>query len=189
MSSPKSLCDKCGHSPLAGADAQIPEAVSAELLSSKHSLDAYNAEKVRGTMDLAHCRIARLDEEISRIAAVLEDLRSRREDLRAFAATHAALIAPVRNIPMELLHNILLKCMGCERPKEQPKRHLDQMPLILASVCRTWRNATLALPTIWSDIRFCIHSKRVDTDVMILRVWLQRSGDHALSIHLSSSDM
>ncbi|KZP13616.1 hypothetical protein FIBSPDRAFT_936242 [Athelia psychrophila] len=102
MSPSKSLCDRCGYSPLAGVDAQIPEAVSAEL---------------------------------------------------------------------------------CSFPS---KHRLDQRPLIIASFCRTWRNATLALPTIWSDIRIHIRMVPKRAELWILRIWLQRSGDHPLSVNISS---
>lgn len=126
-----SLCEKCGYLPLITVDAQIPEPVPTEILSVNQQL---GTKMVLETLSVANSKLASLDAEINRIANALDKLRQRREELHAFAMTHASLIAPIRQLPAELLYLIILHHMDLERPSLSATYRLDRTPLILASV-------------------------------------------------------
>lgn len=138
---------------------------------------------VRELVDAAHFRLSRLEDEITRITTVLVDMRRRREELQFFAKKHASLIAPVRKLPTELLYMVFRHYLVL--PNVSRKNRLDRRSLILANVCRTWHNAALALPWIWSDIQIHLPPDNAIQDAKLMNIWFQRAGSHPLSITIA----
>ncbi|KAF9067474.1 hypothetical protein BDP27DRAFT_1328887 [Rhodocollybia butyracea] len=59
--------------------------------------------------------------------------------------------------------------------------------MILTSVCVAWRNAALATPELWSELKVCREGRRrtsvADSDIATL--WLSRSGNLPLDLSIS----
>ncbi|KAF7979902.1 hypothetical protein HWV62_40292 [Athelia sp. TMB] len=154
-------------------------------------LCGHKPHRALGTVDVAHSKIAPPDAEIDRIAdpdplADAPDIsRSRRGKLHTFADHRASMMVPIWRLPTELLQLVFLHHVAGLDPSSN--LHLDRRPMILASVSRTWRNAALALPAIWSTIRFEFLPHSVTGDMVMIRLWLERAGKNPLSIIVSNT--
>ncbi len=119
---------------------------------------------------------------------VLDALCSKRDKLKAYIEPHRALMSPVRRIPPETLTEIFIRCLPSDRP---PVRSSEEAPLLLTTICRSWREIALSAPALWSSIhvsfplvdRFEVLSRRMGGTV----TWLEQSGSLAISLSVHSS--
>jgi hypothetical protein len=56
-------------------------------------------------------------------------------------------------------------------------------PLLLASVCRAWKDIALALCPIWSTLEIRTQANAIPTTQQLLECWLPRSGGHPLDVN------
>ncbi|KAJ6509123.1 hypothetical protein DFH09DRAFT_1436754 [Mycena vulgaris] len=57
-------------------------------------------------------------------------------------------------------------------------------PLLLASICRKWREVALALPPIWSSMQLYAWPQTISATENLLQLWLPRAGSHLLEISI-----
>ncbi|KAJ4483549.1 hypothetical protein J3R30DRAFT_3698409 [Lentinula aciculospora] len=57
-----------------------------------------------------------------------------------------AMLAPIYNLPNEMLFEIFSQCLASENP-----RHLQ---ILLIHVCRQWRQVAMSSPSLWTDLRW-----------------------------------
>ncbi|KAJ6533032.1 hypothetical protein B0H19DRAFT_876733, partial [Mycena capillaripes] len=85
-----------------------------------------------------------------------------------------AIVYPVLSLPPEVTTEIFLRCVPCEpNPRPSP----TQAPLLLAQICRQWRQIALHTPALWRCLLF-----GDEMPVEFLHIWLSRSGNHPLSL-------
>ncbi|KAJ7728194.1 hypothetical protein B0H16DRAFT_1589209 [Mycena metata] len=94
---------------------------------------------------------------------------------------------PALTIPPEITAHIFIKCLptdGLASPSP------STAPLVLAQICRDWRNIALHTPELWSSIHLQFFSKRrklapgkkaADAAVHLFKTWASRAGKHLRS--------
>ncbi|KAF8214164.1 hypothetical protein K438DRAFT_1803003 [Mycena galopus ATCC 62051] len=139
------------------------------------------------TIDLRR-RLADLDTQIAEHRRVISQLEEARTAIERelYAASFPVLTA----LPAEIIAEIFVHCLppfanlGWYRSIHQ---YENIAPIVLTSVCRTWRDIALTTPTLWSvlDIPFDIISPRLAFKTAsgedLIDRWLARAGEHALS--------
>ncbi|KZW00334.1 hypothetical protein EXIGLDRAFT_745621 [Exidia glandulosa HHB12029] len=119
--------------------------------------------------------IARIDSRITELENEITNLRALAASAQNDIATHLAHIAPIRRLPFEILGEIVTLCATDPDASVQVLR-------TLASVCKTWRDATLRTPRAWSRIKFApSYSYNPPTRNSLLTIrdlneWFERSG-------------
>ncbi|KAJ7457829.1 hypothetical protein FB451DRAFT_589278 [Mycena latifolia] len=102
-----------------------------------------------------------------------------------------SLLSPLRRFPPDLLAKIFVICVANE-----PFTRLDSRtaPWVLGKVCSRWRAIALSTPSLWSEIdisldpydaKFCLWRPAPKHIVHIVRLALQRSGNHPLIVKVS----
>ncbi|KAF9005188.1 hypothetical protein BDQ17DRAFT_382489 [Cyathus striatus] len=77
-----------------------------------------------------------------------------------------------RDIPAELLSEIFLHY----REDEVNDANTIRTPLLLSSICSSWREAAIATPRLWSRIFIQLSLHRGDQQSALINTWLIRSG-------------
>lgn len=83
-------------------------------------------------------------------------------------------LSPARGLPAEIYYTIFLMARD-----DAPD---NRVPWKLASVCRSFRAMTLAMPSLWSIVHL---DMSVSTSPNILNLWLARSAETLLDIRLT----
>ncbi|KAJ7633181.1 hypothetical protein FB45DRAFT_523350 [Roridomyces roridus] len=123
-------------------------------------------------------RITQLDIQIEKLQRLMDPLLAEREQCQQSLAEYKY---PVLTLPAEITSEIF----GHFLPSYPERSSLigPQSPSFLLQICRRWRDVALATPALWSTMELLLynsshHAQQRD----LLRVWLQRSGNCALSV-------
>ncbi|KAF7309204.1 F-box domain-containing protein [Mycena kentingensis (nom. inval.)] len=138
--------------------------------------------------------LARYDEEIRRIEAVLSGLKTDRRRLRdhleRIQSVHRS---PIRMVPNEVLAEIMYEAIACRSldagdQKLDANRNrwsaADRPFIILSKVCYRWHEVAVGTPKLWAQLAFSTSSYSCKRDLSMVSHSLRRSGSHPLSIHL-----
>ncbi|KAJ7186502.1 hypothetical protein C8R46DRAFT_276105 [Mycena filopes] len=93
----------------------------------------------------------------------------------------------VVNLPTEILCAIFTELL----PKYPlcPPLTGNLSPAVLTHVCRRWREVAVADPSLWRAIAVLFDDYRIDQEpfdiVHLVDIWLKRSGQYPLSLHLT----
>ncbi|KAJ6593155.1 hypothetical protein B0H19DRAFT_1089213 [Mycena capillaripes] len=87
--------------------------------------------------------------------------------------------SPILLLPPEIIVPIFEYCLPFHR--SQPLPH--EAPLLLAQICRRWREICLDSPNVWA----CINFGNIGSPEL-LKAWLLRARNHPLTIFLHSAD-
>jgi hypothetical protein len=79
-----------------------------DLLGGNYVGSESQAQMICDTISAAQSDISRLDDEITRLNAVLDSLTRKRDTLQTYTHLHMALVAPIRRLPPEVLSDIFL---------------------------------------------------------------------------------
>ncbi|KAJ7666152.1 hypothetical protein DFH06DRAFT_1186075 [Mycena polygramma] len=101
---------------------------------------------------------------------------------------------PAVVLPTELLADIFMMCLPLVvkapwnvRVVEKPRiLRPSDAPLLVASVCRRWRQVAISTPRLWLSLD--LNSKR-DTEGGVVAKWLERSLPYELSFALDRSTL
>ncbi|KAJ7253544.1 hypothetical protein C8J57DRAFT_1659707, partial [Mycena rebaudengoi] len=128
---------------------------------------------------------AYLAEQIAHMQKVLEELTRKRDDLTEFVDAHMALVSPARRLPDDVIREIFMASLPANRNCAISAK---ESPLLLCTVCQSWRSLALSTPQLWTSIHIVAPSSD-KTEIMINTVhsWLARSGALPLSISLTVS--
>ncbi|KAK1233185.1 hypothetical protein PQX77_003670 [Marasmius sp. AFHP31] len=137
-------------------------------------------------------QIHQLDEEISR-------LQAKRKTLKQFVDLHHALLSPFRRVPADIWRSIFIKCVP-SNPYGLCTRTTKDAPLLLTTVCRSWREIAFSTPNLWTSIHIYLPAPSIYTldHAYIaklrgrregLKAWLDRSGSLPLTISLGAEQM
>jgi len=134
--------------------------------------------------------IAKLSAELSQVNIVISELEQRKLAIETELAYHRGLLAPVRQLPEELLREIFLLLAGGKVDVCDPRAPVWQ----IERVCRWWRGAALNLQELWSSVQVSMDSltswkARNSSEVVsiLLDRCIERSGKRGLSIQFSES--
>ncbi|KAF7326927.1 F-box domain-containing protein [Mycena venus] len=133
--------------------------------------------------------VADIKYEIQRYNGYIEELENTQRQLESQLA---AVVYPLLNLPKEIISMIFVQCLPAHgRVRPSPRK----APLLLAQICRLWREIALSTSQIWSsmDLMFDFgyvggHYGNVPNPgaLPLLRTWLFRAKDRPISLTLRS---
>ena len=134
--------------------------------------------------------LSRLDTEIDRLQAIIDDLYEQRDKVKKFVDAHRALLSPARRLPPEIVGEIFVRCLPTTH---NPAKSTTEAPLLLGRICSVWRNISLFTPRLWSSMHLVVpthyDSAKINPIIQLrceaLKEWLGRSGTLPLSISLT----
>ncbi|KAJ7668121.1 hypothetical protein B0H17DRAFT_1088218 [Mycena rosella] len=94
-----------------------------------------------------------LDDETTRLWALIDDLADRRKVVAEIVDTHRALLSPFRRLPNDIVQEIFVACLPTEH---NATMSAAQAPLLLGRVCRSWRTFAHSVPLLWSTLHIPI---------------------------------
>ncbi|EDR01594.1 uncharacterized protein LACBIDRAFT_333071 [Laccaria bicolor S238N-H82] len=161
----------------------LPTSPTPDLCASNRQPNETEVARILHAISQAESDLAELAQEIKtnpRDAKV----RQRYIACSHFLEEHKGPLSPVRRLPYEVLAQIFDFCANDLEP-------CWTVPSwTLAQVSRRWRAVALTFPEIWGvvpPIRFPMKDNGEKT-VPVLKEVLHRSGEHPLSIHISSDE-
>ncbi|KAF7294216.1 F-box domain-containing protein [Mycena chlorophos] len=98
----------------------------------------------------------------------------------------------LNSLPVELVVEIFLRCI----PPSPSVFEVDRIdlcapryaPLLLTQICSSWRNIALSAPVLWSRFNVaCNLVNRRRQVAQLADLWLSRSGDCLLEVHLAGA--
>ncbi|KAJ8095409.1 hypothetical protein PM082_023179 [Marasmius tenuissimus] len=124
-------------------------------------------------------QIRQLDDEISR-------LQAKRQRLQQFVDLHRALLSPFRRIPTDVWRLIFIETLP-ENILGLCTRTSRSSPLLLTTICHSWREIALSTPALWTSIHVHLPIEYSNSPDLVsvtrlhkrkegLKVWLDRSG-------------
>ncbi|KAJ7607129.1 hypothetical protein DFH06DRAFT_1112039 [Mycena polygramma] len=164
-----SICEQCGHD----APSLPPTVMSVPLSSS-------TTPQLRASLEA-------VNRAIWRHKMYLSELEAQR---RTLELKLAQIVYPVHSLPPEIIALIFVDCLPDHR-RVRPSPMAP--PLLLAQICRDWREVALGTCELWRslDVAF-IQRGRDRTDVPndgalpIMKTWLSRAKGHPLSVAIRS---
>ncbi|KAJ7253541.1 hypothetical protein C8J57DRAFT_1187214 [Mycena rebaudengoi] len=125
---------------------------------------------------------AHLAEQIARMQKALEELTRKRDDLTEFIDAHLALVSPARRLPDDVVREIFVASLPANR---NCAISAQESPLLLCTICQSWRSFALSTPRIWTSIHIVSPSNnKTERMINTVHAWLARSGVLPLSISL-----
>ncbi|KAJ7461381.1 hypothetical protein B0H11DRAFT_2056944 [Mycena galericulata] len=137
--------------------------------------------------------VAQIKSHIIRYRASIEALEEQQRELEA---SLSLVLYPVLTLPIEITSRIFVHCLPGHR-RVRPSR--STAPLILAQICRHWRDVALSTCELWSSIYFDNPLSFDSTSVALgrpivprdsgaralLQTWLSRAKAHPISLGLN----
>jgi hypothetical protein len=97
-----------------------------------------------------------------------------------------SLTFPVATLPVEITSQIFVHCLT--EPHDLRNASTSDAPLVLARVCRRWRDIALSVPELWTSWSLATDGGRQERVSYSLKLWLARSKNRPLSIRLHYKD-
>ncbi|KAJ7253523.1 hypothetical protein C8J57DRAFT_1473844 [Mycena rebaudengoi] len=158
---------------------------------SKHMLNTNNipddakCQQIRDFLVDPRKEATHLAEQIARMQKVLEELTRKRDDLTEFVDAHMALVSPARRLPDDVVREIFVASLPANR---NCAISAQESPLLLCTICQSWRSLALSTPRIWASIHIVApSSEKTERMINTVHAWLARSGALPLSISLTAS--
>ncbi|KAJ8095431.1 hypothetical protein PM082_023201 [Marasmius tenuissimus] len=136
-------------------------------------------------------QIRQLDEEMSR-------LQVKRQTLKKFVDRHCALLAPFHRLPADIWRLVFIKTLP-EQSLGLCTHTTKSSPLLLTTICRSWREVALSTPSLWTSFHIhlpieCSNIPSLDYVTRLykrkegLKAWLNRSGSLPITVSLTVSN-
>ncbi|KAJ7160248.1 hypothetical protein C8R46DRAFT_1223729 [Mycena filopes] len=108
----------------------------------------------------------------SRHSPRLKEERRRRltEEKAAIQKSLDSIVYPILTIPFEITAEIFVHCL----PSTPAPASLTIAPMLLARICRLWRNIAWSTPKLWAALR--ITKWDVPNPALLTRLWFSRAG-------------
>ncbi|KAJ6605429.1 hypothetical protein DFH09DRAFT_897458 [Mycena vulgaris] len=122
-------------------------------------------------------RLAQIDAEMVELQRKLDQLDLLRQPI---LEALGAVVYPILTLPPELTGEIFMHYITRdEDPYLVDLHHSGGGPLLLAAICREWRDLALNLPPLWSRLQI---STETGSTKRLLQSWLTRAGSHPLDL-------
>lgn len=134
-------------------------------------------------------RLLEARSELQKVDDAIARLNGHRAAIQAFADEHAAMLSPLRRFPNEILSEVALQCL--DGPLESGRYttlNTKDILWVLGQVCRSWRNAILSFPRVWSFIRITDEDIQPSNVKYAITELLRRSKDAPLFLEARVSD-
>ncbi|KAJ7093279.1 hypothetical protein B0H15DRAFT_155235 [Mycena belliarum] len=168
-------CPKCGFD--GSTSTPEPAPFPAHLLSTNEPPTSLEASVLGEALEERRAYIARLDNTIDELQAMLVIQRRRRRAATDRFRLGTTILSVTRRIPTDILVEIFQRMV----PDEPWKRPIERTPWVLGRVCSRWRSISQSLPNIWVHLEHQLPLK-------MLEVHLARSLPHLLTVKIGSRD-
>ena len=105
--------------------------------------------EVKESLKAPLIELQEIEIEIQRLCELVETMKIKRETIQKRIDDHNVILAPVRRLPLDVLHEIFFHCLPTHR---NPIMKSSESPILLTRICRSWRAVALSSPRIWSKI-------------------------------------
>ncbi|KAJ7253548.1 hypothetical protein C8J57DRAFT_1722435 [Mycena rebaudengoi] len=119
------------------------------MLNTNAVPDDAECQQIRDFLVDPHTEAAHLAEQIAGMQKLLEDLTRKRDDLAEFIDAHLALVSPARRLPDDVVREIFVASLPANR---NCAISFQESPLLLCTICQSWRSLALSTPRIWASI-------------------------------------
>ncbi|KAJ7084948.1 hypothetical protein C8R44DRAFT_51227 [Mycena epipterygia] len=134
MNTTQPRCTKCGFEPEQNAE-------SSGSVPTTHPLPS----RVR---EIQRARLAQLDKQLTQIKTYLITVEAERQAVQDDLDT---IVYPVLTVPNEITSNIFVHCLP-DQGRVWPSA--GAAPLLLAQICRHWRDIALSTGELWASVAF-----------------------------------
>ncbi|KAJ4471456.1 hypothetical protein J3R30DRAFT_3299633, partial [Lentinula aciculospora] len=156
----------------------------ASMIGTNHVPTLSELNQLKDSLLLPENELHRVNFEIHRIRTFLDVLSQEKQQIERYIDAHKALMSPVRQLPSETLSEIFKWCLPFDPP--YAVRNIYQAPLILTTICRSWRLTAINTPRLWNSLHVYLppHLSRLTCSRRIsgITTWLKRSGSLPLSL-------
>ncbi|KAJ7063961.1 hypothetical protein C8F01DRAFT_954719, partial [Mycena amicta] len=111
------------------------------------------ADQIRHAITASSPELEELEEEVTRLQELLLTAKKRRDVKREFIEQHRTILAPVRRLTDDILRVIFLATLSSHR---DTAICADEGPLLVAQICRLWRDVALSTPRLWASIHIAL---------------------------------
>ncbi|KAH7911864.1 hypothetical protein BJ138DRAFT_863228 [Hygrophoropsis aurantiaca] len=152
-------------------DPKIPmdtQCIQKLLAERNHDLAVVGAEIARAFEELV-----KLEDKKARVQNVVKELE--------------ALMSPVRRMPTDIITHIFEECV---RQEILPTANPRKAPMLLAQVCRSWRELIFSMPCLWTTLKMEFPSTSsnwttvMQSIIMTMHLWISRSKLLPISFYL-----
>ena len=93
-------------------------------------------------------------------------------------------VFPINQFPREILAEIFWNCLPGTNSQQMSKM---AAPLLVSSICSSWRELALATPKLWTTVGIIIGNPDIDPSpaTQVINTWLDRSGTLPLNLYLA----
>lgn len=146
------------------------------LRQNNHPSGSYRGVFADGVKQ-AQAEARRMDKELARLRASIVVLSNQRMELQKYVRHAQSLLSPIRRLPPDIMSRILVYCC----PSNDFARNINIPGTLVGSVCKHWRDLTLAMPEIWSTVWVDLDNI-TEWGTSILEIILQRSDESPLKL-------
>ncbi|KAG8213327.1 hypothetical protein J3R82DRAFT_11808 [Butyriboletus roseoflavus] len=153
----------------------IPPSSIIRLLGTNSAPPDDQREEVRTLLAEPKAELDAVEEDITRLQARLADVQRRKRELTSYVEDLGALLSPIKRMPPEIMARVFDFCgdVHVHGPHCEPSR---RAPLLLGSVCHSWRALSFTMPRLWTALYLDLPtSGTFDKQEEILHAWIQRS--------------
>ncbi|KAJ7186741.1 hypothetical protein C8R46DRAFT_278936 [Mycena filopes] len=101
---------------------------------------------------------------------MFSDIRKLSCNLWSYPASMAP--PPAFTLPFDILYQIFVLCLP-----ENAVPSSTEAPLLLAGICREWRDIALSIPSLWNTIDLKLSSRTILKRTRLLEVWKSRAAN------------
>ncbi|KAK1222616.1 hypothetical protein PQX77_014529 [Marasmius sp. AFHP31] len=163
----------------------LPDSPFAAVLDTNYAPSTQEIVEMKELLIDPLNRLKEINKEITRLEA-------ERRRLQTFIDKHKAVLSPFRRFSAELMAEIFAHCL----PAGFRTRDIQQAPLLLTRVCRSWRAMALGTPKLWDAIHINLpvplneHEQHLYNQLLYARkggleLWLDRSTTMPIEISVS----
>lgn len=163
---------------------ELPPSSILRLLQTNGAPLDTQRDEVRSLLVEPKAELAAVENDIDDLQARLADCQRRKRELISYVEDLGALLSPIRRMPPEIMARIFEFCgdIGARGPHAEPSK---RAPLLLGSVCRSWRALSLAIPRLWTTLYLRLPTSGPFVKQQeILQAWLERSRPFPISLWL-----
>lgn len=143
-------------------------------------IDAIVSER-KTQISILALQMANVDTAIRKLAAIQAKLEENSAHVRGSLLAHKALTSPARRIPPEILGEVFYHCLS-KTPYITPRD--VESPMVLARVCRHWREVAISTPRLWSSLSIYLHRTACKAYRRGCESWLGRAKSVSLTLRV-----